>query len=386
MDPTLDQSNQVNTGVPTTPTPVSPVNGVAQPVSQDLASSVAPIATPSTDPTPPTQEPVGDVYIPPTGTDQMTGSEATDIFASVDPIDDNPEPTTPTLSEPKPINMGNMEPEVPAEEIDYGQDKPKRKLLKILIPLVIVVGALVGGGLFYMKSQKTSTAVLKSFGDATTEMVDRSKEINSGISKVAYSSASDELDDAVKNYDAAVAKFEDATSKLKSDRKALKGAAENYIAVFKDYRKNVIGLALEARRVAPVAFKMGVILGMAGTHSENNYDTYLNESLTSMKGYKEELTGLELTNETAKSYRDASLELADKMTEAFNKMKTAYAAGDQATVDSTKATFSTMLVGSSIAAKEKEIKNALSYGNEISTKLDAARKTLNDEIAKLNTN
>jgi prefoldin subunit 5 len=45
-----------------------------------------------------------------------------------------------------------------------------------------------------------------------------------------------------------------------------------------------------------------------------------------------------------------------------------------------------MLVGSSIAAKEKEIKNALSYGNEISTKLDAARKTLNDEIAKLNTN
>jgi len=310
-----------------------------------------------------------------------------DIFATVDPIKEEPEPVTPPLSEPKPINMGTMASGEPALNPAFESVKPKRRWLKVLIPVVVVLAAAIGGVVWYLNTMVTSADALKSFSSSTSGISSELSELASKVSDNPSSeSASVLAEDDMKGFDEALVNFEKATSNLKDDKKALKQAALNYSAALKEYRNDAIILALESRKVAAIVYKISFIGGFASSYDATGYQTYVDKHITELKTYKQELVDLDLKNEKAKAYRDASSELVDGLSEALAKVKAAYASGDQATVVSVKGSLLSVLLDSSVVTKEEEISDILSISSDVFKKVESARNALNAEIAKVNSN
>lgn len=267
--------------------------------------------------------------------------------------------------------------------------KPKKKILKILIVVILVLVLTVVGGIVFLKSRATSTAALKEFSSATSGLSSESSSLTSSISSsVTVPTNSSTINDDIKAFDEALAIFEQKTANLKSDRKALKAAAENYIKELKNYRLKSVVLAIDVAKVNAVTYKLGVLIGAnsAALTSVEDISNDITRVNSEIDKNITELKALELSAESAKDYRDKSVQLATDVKEILEGFKVALAAGDSSAILTAQSNLRRQITSSAAVQKEKEIIKELGYDSEDTKKVEAARKVLNDEIDKVNKN
>ncbi len=369
-EPNVDQN--LNSSTPptgATPTPVTP-------------SPSAPVSSPTNPAQPTTTNP--DYAFPAAGSPE---SLAEDNMSAPDTSLDSTE----TSGELAPEPQQNVDPLAPVPPVantpEYIPDaKPKKKLLKTLIPVLILLVSMAAGGFFYLKTQRTSAATLREFSAATSELSSEASSLSSKVSNLSTSSSAIAMDVDLKAFDESVANLESKVAKLKSDRKALKTAAENYIKELKSYRETNIMLAIDASKVGAVMLRFSgtLIGGMVTVTSPADYSARLSTVMTEIDGRIDELNALELTNPNAKEYRDNSVEFMGKIKEIFVQIKAAIDSGDREAVLAAQTKVQDLTDNSSAIKKEKEILDMLSPSSDASKKVEAARDALNNEIDKVN--
>ena len=368
-------------------------------VGQDLnpstpaAGSTPPPTAPNTSsPTTPAGNPVQptttnpDYAFPAAGSAESLVDESANAPAvsSETPITSND-----AVSEPQqnidPLAMASPVATAPGYVPD-GKPKPK-KLLKILVPVLIVVILLVAGGFFYIKTQRTSAATLKEFSSATSQLSSESSSLTSQISTSFTRGSSDSLDEDVKAFDDALANLESKSANIKSDKKALKVAAENYVKELKSYRETSIMLAIDASKVSAIGSKLATVMNTSSATSASTpaeYADKITALITEIDKHNDELKALDLTNSTAKEYRDSSVQLVEQVKEIFSSLRTSILNGDSSAALDAQTKLIKLSSTSDAITREKDIENALSVDSDASKKVEAARDALNDEINKVN--
>ncbi|MDQ5913649.1 MAG: hypothetical protein QG623_268 [Patescibacteria group bacterium] len=387
MDPALEpKETNLDPSKPTTPIPPitsSPSPTTSAPISAAAATGPA---MPGTSPVQPTTT-NPDYAFPPAGAPEPANDPLANSTLSTPPASASGASSGFTGS-PLESSSDNPNPTSPLPE--YIPDaKPKKKILKGLMVVILVAVLTAVGGIIFLKSRATSTAALKEFSSATSGLSSESSALSSSISSsVTVATNSSTINDDIKAFDEALAIFEQKTANLKSDRKALKAAAESYIKELKDYRLNSVVLAIDVAKVNVVTYKLGVLIGAnsAALNSVEDVSNDITRVNSEIDKNITELKALELSAESAKDYRDKSVQLAIDVKEILEGFKVALAAGDNSAILTAQSNLRRQITSSAAVQKEKEIIKELGYDSEPTKKVEAARKALNDEIDKVNKN
>lgn len=285
----------------------------------------------------------------------------------------------------------NMDaPIIYGQDVDSGSGDTKKKgaakkIVLALITTLVVAGVVAGGLIFFLKSQKTSSATLSAFSEATSGLTTESSDLGAEIARSTYSSENVDLESESAQFDEAVKKFEDATAKLKSDKKDLKAVAEAYAAELKSYKENVISLAIDVTKVNQIYGAMEDI--KFNTSSSSSVDAYGKEIDRISAEYAkvdQELKDLSLSNDKAKELRDAYVAFSVELQGVLRDLKSAVNAGDRSALSTISTKMNNLLRSNSATDKEEEVKDLLSVNSEGAKRLEEARTKLNDEIMKVN--
>lgn len=263
--------------------------------------------------------------------------------------------------------------------------KSKRKLLAVVLIVFGAVLVLAVGVLVFMQSQKTSAEALDNFNSAVSTL---NSKISSFTLKVGVSSGSasdSELESSAKDLNSAVLTFEEATGKLKSDKKSLKEAAAAYTTELKNFNTNIVPLAVETAKVEAVGKKMGQIsVASSATSSEAAFLAELARVSSEYTKYSTEMRDLKLENSDAKELRDAFVSVSDQFVSMLGEVKTAFINRDRTALTDIQNRISKLDRDNPAIKKEDEISEKLGADGEILKKVDAARKSLNEEISRSN--
>jgi ABC-type transport system involved in cytochrome bd biosynthesis fused ATPase/permease subunit len=262
----------------------------------------------------------------------------------------------------------------------------KKKILIAVIAAFFGVSLFLGISLF-LKSQKTSAKVLDSFSESTSNLTSEGNDLASAISKTTYGGSSDvgstNLENDVKAFDEAVAKFEDVTNRLKSDRKTLKGAAQAYISEIKAYKSSVIDLAVDNAKIQALTSSLSSTQFGSNVSNASEFSAEADKASAAYAKAAGELKDLSLSNEKAKELRDLYVAFIGEMQTVIKNLKVAVNAGDRSAILDESSKFSELTRSHPAIAKEDEVREALGVNSEAYEKLEAARAKLNEEISKV---
>lgn len=284
-----------------------------------------------------------------------------------------------------PTDTGSFMQESPQPEVP--KKGGAKKILLLILGILLIGSLLLGGAFLFLKSKKTSAATLQNFSEATSGLNSEGVELSSAISKTTYSSTSEsvDLETDAKEFDEALQKFEDATAKLKSDRKDLKSAAENYITEVKSYKENVIGLAVDNAKLQAVAKELSDFkFSSSASSSMEAFAAEADKASTTLAGTTQKMKDLSLSNEKAKELRDLYVSLIGEMQTFLKNVKTDALASNRSAILDEISKFSTTYRNHPALAKEDEIDDALSFNSDANRKLEEARAKLNDAIGEVN--
>lgn len=289
------------------------------------------------------------------------------------------------VSNPNPNNVPQQpvqQPPVPMAPMQQPKPGPNtKKILMIVLPIVGVLLASIIGLLVFSKMNKTSADTLRKFSGATSELNSKSSDLGLEVSKSTYDEDVD-LETSETAFDQAVKNFEDATSELKSDRKDLKLAAENYIQALKSYRDNEVGIASDMAKVSLVAKKESEIdFDTSSSGDLASYTTEVDRIAGVYSSLENNLNDLDLKTEKGKELRDA---YSDVFRGVLAQLKTAVAAGDRDALFDLQSQVSDLSYDTAADKKQKELEDLIGYDSEGMKKIDVAQDALNAEIDKIN--
>lgn len=264
------------------------------------------------------------------------------------------------------------------------EGRSKKRILKIVLIVVGVLIAFAIGALAFIRSQKTSVEAVNNFNEAVSALNSKS---SSFTLKIGFNNTSSEaeLETSASELKGAVVAFEDATSKLKSDKKPLKVAAEAYATQLNLFNDSIVPLALETAKVEAIGKKMGEIaVSSTATSSEAAFLAEVTRVSGEYDKYSTELKDLKLENSDAKELRDAFVDVSDQLVAMLGEVRTAFVARDLTALSAVQTKISRLETDNPAITKEKDISGKLGQDSEVMKKVDDARKALNEEIAKSN--
>jgi hypothetical protein len=266
---------------------------------------------------------------------------------------------------------------------------PKRSLKKSFIvgvPILILVLIIGVVGFFVMQSGKTSKETLNSFSDASSGIGSKSTLLSTEISKLTYGAEqSSNIEQVAKEYDDAIKKFEEATAGLKSDKEALKLAAEEYVVQLKNFKDATVVLAVENAKIRTEFKKFEeVVFNEATTSSLATYTAEVDRISGEYAKISQLLKDVELTNPKAKELRDSYVAYLIQLQAVLKEIKTAVTNLDTQAIAAAQTKVAQLENDNAATAKEKEVDNLLGLNSEARKKLETARQKLNEEIAKVN--